>query len=145
MTGRLKDPRPTLERYDVSESGCWEWAGARLPSGYGRTGTHEYAHRHFYRKHIGPIPEGLVVDHLCMNPPCVNPAHLEPVTYQTNTVRAVAAGVGQVAKSFGKTACKNGHELTPDNQIQNRPTRCKTCMRDIARARAAEARAAVSA
>jgi hypothetical protein len=48
-----------------------------------------YAHRHFSEIHIGPIPPGLVLDHLCNNPPCVNPAHLEPVTAKENMRRKI--------------------------------------------------------
>lgn len=75
--------------------GCWEWSAAHNPkSGYAVMrvdGTLRYAHRLSYELHVGPIPDGLVIDHLCMNRGCVNPAHLEPVTQGENTRRAARA------------------------------------------------------
>lgn len=75
--------------------GCWEWTGARQPDGrydYGMfwDGTRAVrAHRFAYELLVGPIPVGLELDHLCRNPPCVNPAHLEPVTHAENIRRGV--------------------------------------------------------
>jgi hypothetical protein len=48
------------------------------------------AHRFAYELLVGPIPEGLVIDHLCRNRRCVNPAHLEPVTAEENWRRGDA-------------------------------------------------------
>jgi hypothetical protein len=76
-----------------SEGECWLWVGGVTPSGYGhfvwmqghrRSST---AHRYGYQLLVGPVPEGLDVDHLCRNKLCVNPAHLEPVTRQENVRR----------------------------------------------------------
>lgn len=67
------------------EAGCWEWAGGRNQSGYGRLcvgsrrdGTRQtmQAHRYSYSIFVGPIPPGLWVLHKCDNPPCINPDHL---------------------------------------------------------------------
>lgn len=74
---------------------CWEWQGGLSPYGYGRycigdsrkPGCHVQAHRFAYEDKVGPIPEGLVLDHLCANQRCVNPSHLEPVTFQENIRR----------------------------------------------------------
>lgn len=66
---------------------CWIWQRTTLPAGYGRMGANNYAHRVYYERFVGPIPEGLVLDHLCNHPSCVNPAHLEPVTHQENIIR----------------------------------------------------------
>lgn len=72
-------------------TGCWVWQRAKTKDGYAsvrigrKTG---YAHRVFYERCIGPIPEGLVIDHLCLRRDCVNPDHLEPVTIAENLRRA---------------------------------------------------------
>lgn len=61
--------------------GCWYWTGHLNPDGYG-------PHRRAYRLHVGPIPAGYHLDHLCGVRHCVNPAHLEPVTPRVNSQRA---------------------------------------------------------
>lgn len=71
---------------------CWLWQGARvggrLRYGCLRDGDrHQYAHRIMYRAHVGPIPRGLVLDHLCEVPWCVRPSHLEAVTQSENIRR----------------------------------------------------------
>ncbi len=79
-----------------SQDGCWGWAGRIDGAGYGRWSRH-LAHRLSYEFHVGPIPEGLVIDHLCRNRSCVNPVHLEVVTQKVNVRRGVIAranGVG---------------------------------------------------
>lgn len=73
--------------------GCWEWQGVRTTGGYGRfdiDGRTVAAHRYAYESRVGPIPPRLVIDHLCRNPPCVRPDHLEPVTTIQNTLRGNA-------------------------------------------------------
>lgn len=73
---------------------CWVWQGTGTKTGYGQIsveGSQRYAHRVSYELHVGPIPDGLQIDHLCRNTSCVNPAHLEPVTGAENTRRAFAA------------------------------------------------------
>lgn len=72
---------------------CWEWTGAqvgRANEKYGHTRM-GMAHRVAYELLVGPIPKGLVLDHLCRNRLCVNPAHLEPVTQRTNILRGNGA------------------------------------------------------
>lgn len=106
----------------VDRSGdCWLWMGTRGPSGYGYYSGRR-AHRLSYEDMVGPIPDGLVMDHLCRNPPCVNPAHLEPVTTLENTRRGIW---------HTKTHCVRGHEFTPENtRLDNGVHRvCRACDR----------------
>lgn len=74
---------------------CWIWNGYINPhTGYGtatsweETNKMEPAHRAIYKEFIGPIPEGLDIDHLCEIRNCVNPNHLEPVTRLENLIRS---------------------------------------------------------
>lgn len=80
--------------------GCWLWTGARTTAGYGTFSVDSgsvYAHRWSYEHHVGPIPEGLTIDHVhargCRHTHCVNPEHLEAVTQAENNRRAWEAGV----------------------------------------------------
>jgi hypothetical protein len=113
-------------KYKVTKSGCWEWTACKI-QGYGsfsynckKIGAHVYAYTHF----VGPIPEGLELDHLCRNPGCVNPAHLEPVTPKVNVMRSE----NWAALNAKKTYCKRGHPLIPENlQIKNGHRICLEC------------------
>ena len=72
---------------------CWIWRGCNSGNGYGKIsvqGRMKMAHRHVYEVLVGPVPEGMVLDHLCRNRACVNPNHMEPVTIQVNTHRGEA-------------------------------------------------------
>jgi len=77
-------------------TGCWEWTGHRRQRNYGSIGIGRRgrvtAHRFVYEHTIGPIPEGLEIDHLCCNQSCVNPLHLEPVTHRENMRRYALTG-----------------------------------------------------
>lgn len=126
---------------------CWLW---HRPNslGYGRFTTHKgerqrMAHRFAYEACVGPIPEGLVLDHLCRVRHCVNPAHLEPVTQRENTMRSPIA---PAAINATRTHCVHGHEYTRENTIARiRPgggRACKTCLREYMRRKRAEERAA---
>jgi len=80
-----------LERVRVDEAGCWLWTGYRLPNGYGRISDGPeklYTHRAMWEAvHGRPLPDGLVVDHLCRVHHCMNPDHIEAVTPRTNVMR----------------------------------------------------------
>lgn len=132
VRGRL----PFALNYQVTSSGCWQWIGAVTTSGYG-TYRQQYAHRFSYELHIGPIPEGEQVDHLCRNPLCVNPEHLEAVTPVVNNHRSYAPG----AVAVRTNRCKRNHEFTPDNTY-SRPDgkgrQCRECTRIRARRHAAQ-------
>lgn len=111
-------------------TGCWLWLGAANRDGYGsiRSDTTPMAYRFFYERLVGQIPAGLVLDHKCRVPLCVNPKHLEPVTNRENILR----GNGPAAIGARKTHCKNGHALVGTN-IQKRSDterRCLRCRRD---------------
>lgn len=89
-------PRPTIERVlekiEYLDNGCWRWIGATNGVGYGQVWdlSHRgrvYAHIVTYTHYVGPIGEGLELDHTCRFPSCVNPAHLEPVTHAVNRAR----------------------------------------------------------
>jgi hypothetical protein len=87
---RNHDKRGTSPKYKVDENGCWLFTGWTNTKGYGmiRDGARmRIAHRVFYERTKGPIPEGMQLDHLCRVPACVNPAHLEPVTNTQNARR----------------------------------------------------------
>jgi hypothetical protein len=86
-------------------SGCHVWQGRKNAKGYGQVGRHGLAHRVAYEAACGPIPDGLVIDHLCRNRACCNPAHMEPVTPGENVRR----GNCPPMVNARKTHCKSGH------------------------------------
>lgn len=89
-----RDSDPVLrfhERIIKHETGCWFWQAKLNAQGYATfkvSGKVVMVHRWVYETFKGPIPEGLVVDHLCTNRSCVNPEHLEAITVKENNIRA---------------------------------------------------------
>ncbi len=109
--------------------GCWVWQGHQNGWGYGLIkagGQRRVVHRVAYELRVGPIPDGLVLDHLCRNRACINPAHLEPVTLGENVRR----GEGTHARNSRKTHCTNGHPFAGENLLISGGTRvCRACKR----------------
>ena len=106
-------------KVDKQEDGCHLWNAAVSGKGYGVIqveGKPLGAHRVAYEMYVGPIPDGLQIDHLCRVRSCVNPSHLEPVTSQENTRRGTVV----------RTHCPQGHEYSGHD---GRGRTCKTCLR----------------
>jgi len=108
-----------LKRYIVDpETGCWLWDGNKR-NGYGRFKINgdrtRSAHRASYEFHIGEIPEGMVSDHLCRNPSCINPDHLEVVTLKENIRRGNQGSPEAMAKHW-KTRRERQHENSKGNK-----------------------------
>lgn len=133
-----------IEKTRPAENGCIEWTGGLNGAGYGqfyrggRNSANEtgkgYAHRYAYEYYVGPIPDGMHLDHLCRNRKCCNPAHLEPVTHRENILR----GSAPAARHARKTHCPAGHEYSGDN-LYVHPVKgqriCRMCGKLRARAK----------
>lgn len=125
-------------------SGCWEWKRGKDTWGYGQIGIQVdgrtkqlQAHRVSYELHVGKIPDGLELDHLCRNRACVNHSHLEPVTTRINVLRSL----GPAAINAQKTHCHHGHPFDEINTGTHRGKRfCRECRRKQDRERKIELR-----
>lgn len=115
------------DSYEIAGD-CWEWKLSTDKDGYGQfsvgssvdgTAKRYKPHRFSYEAFVGAIPDGYVIDHLCKNRRCVNPAHLEAVTVRVNVQRS---------SNSTKTHCKNGHPLSGDN-LYIRPDDGSRCCR----------------
>lgn len=136
---------------EIHSNGCWLWTGA-LTAGYGMIGIGVRgdgsrrivrAHRVSYEIHIGPIPDGMQLDHTChkkgecmevgsacLHRRCVNPYHLEPVTSNENKKRG-NGGLAGAEKQRSKTTCPWGHAYSKENTGVRRGRRiCRACARD---------------
>lgn len=131
-----KEPLETRFWRSVDRRGdteCWPWTGSKLNSGYGQLRTErgrDVAHRVAYELIVGPIPEGLELDHVadrgCVRRDCVNPAHLEPVPHSENTRR------GKSGRPAPKVTghCVAGHDLEVVGVYPFRHSwRCAECER----------------
>jgi len=114
---------------------CWLWTAWVERNGYGRfwlDGRQHGAHRVSYELYVGPIPDGLEIDHLCRVRHCVNPAHLEVVTAAENVRRMAATRTPYQAL---RESCPNGHPYDAENTIATATGRsCLTCKRVANRA-----------
>lgn len=121
--------------------GCWWWQGSTTPAGYGALefkGRREYVHRWVHEICIGPIPDGMVVDHLCDNPRCVRPDHLEAKTQRENVLR----GRSLSALRARATHCPRGHKYDEANTYEHKGhRRCRACHRETVRRSTARLRA----
>ena len=114
---------------------CWEWDGAHDRDGYGLVSppamTIQFAHRIAYAAAYGPIPKGMVIDHMCRNRGCWKPGHLRTLTNAQNVLDDNSEAF--TAINARKTHCIRGHALEGDNLIpyylkQGR-RKCKACAR----------------
>jgi hypothetical protein len=133
-TGQLLTDRIESKISPEPMSGCWLWTGYLAGgNGYGGITIENrqcLAHRVVYELLVGPIPEGMELDHLCRNRCCVNPDHLEVVTKKENVLR----GIGLSAQNARKTHCKNGHIFDEVNTyLWNGKRICRECGRKTAR------------
>jgi len=123
----------------VPFSGCLIWLGYVDADGYGHIASGDghsargrrRVHRVAYELTKGPIPKGLVLDHLCRVRSCVNPDHMEPVTIGENVRRGVNIGDGIRRLQLAKRHCPKGHPYSGDNLlIDSRGARtCRECRR----------------
>lgn len=104
---------------------CWAWIGAKGSNGYGQMQMgprKQQAHRIAYELFVGPIPEGLTIDHICRFKDCVNPSHLRTMTMLENVMDGCV--------NAKKDHCPQGHKYDEANTIHYRTFRyCRECKR----------------
>jgi hypothetical protein len=123
------------EKVEKSDS-CWLWLGSKHGSGHGnfydsRIKKVVPAHTFSYELSGGIVPQGMVIDHLCRVPSCVNPAHLEVVSRGENVLR----GIGIYAVNARKTSCANGHLYDEANTVRygDGYRKCRICLAESRR------------
>ena len=126
---RIPD-RILLKCMPVPESGCLVWLGETEKGGYGQVwwkGGKRLIHRVIYELIKGPIPKGMVIDHLCRVRSCISTDHLEVVTHRQNILRST----GLAAQNSVKTQCRNGHPFSGENTYvyPNGERSCRACGR----------------
>lgn len=146
LSATIRPRRLSVEtlREFIDVGDCWTWKQNFDSDGYGRVqrnGRGTRAHRAVFELLVGPIPEGLQLDHLCRNRPCVNPDHLEPVTCKENLRRS---RLTQATLNASKTYCVNGHPFSEANTYvkPNGHRLCRECQRAANRAWIARRQAA---
>lgn len=118
-------PRERFDRKTQEVEGCLLWVGATSGRGYGDfwyEGKNVKAHRWVYEQEVGPIPEGLDLDHLCRHVNCVKVSHLEPVSRSENLRRGLPGMTSSV--------CINGHDRNKHSSPRSdnpRSNRCRAC------------------
>jgi hypothetical protein len=127
--GTRTDPVARFWSYVGFTDCCWNWRGGANSKGYASfwlEGKTIMAYRYSYELLREPIPEGLHIDHLCRNPLCVNPDHLEPVTLAENVLR----GQGITARNARSIVCPYGHPREGNTYITPQGwRRCGVCKR----------------
>jgi hypothetical protein len=104
MSRRPIPIKDRLEKYSVLVNGCLEWTGTRLPLGYGLINVNrksKLAHRVSYEVFVGPIPEGMQVDHICKNESCINHLHLRIASKKQNSAYRVKSSRGNTSNFKG--------------------------------------------
>ena len=146
MTQRtwLRWPENLLTRMEPQPNGCIHYTGYLDVKGYGRVtrlSGSPLAHRAAYEHFVGPIPEGMTIDHECHNRDetcaggdscrhrrCVNWEHLAPKPQGANTL---ASATTPASVNAAKTHCIHGHEFEPENTYirRNGNRDCYECRR----------------
>lgn len=121
---RLKPVSEFFYRHILKTGTCWLWTGRIYPNGYGQFHARTkvvYAHRWSYEFHVGPIPQGKELDHICRVRHCVRPGHLEAVTHRENVRRGNAV----------KNHCIHGHAYNKQNMWLDKHgwKHCRACNR----------------
>lgn len=119
-----------VQKFEISDDGCWRWTARVDRLGYGRFWDHgqHYPHRWLWQYLFGPVPKGLELDHLCRVPGCINPDHLEAVTHMENVRRGIS-------RCMKITHCPKGHPYDEENTylVQKKNGRtarnCRACSR----------------
>lgn len=107
-------PHRFMSKVDTSGD-CWLWTGYAAADGYGRfsvggrAGRRVLAHRWSYEHFVGPIPDGMTIDHQCLVRRCVNPHHLRPVTHKQNQENRSGAQANSRSGVRGVSWCPNTH------------------------------------